>query len=255
MRFADDVVALCGTYAEAQEIERAFSQHCQTSGLVINEKKSDGISIISANRAELKHHQGFNYLGYRFTKNGLTIPDKVKKRIRNKLSRLIQIYLIQCPLKYGFNGNRTGVSPNYDWDLLGLISEVRGYLYGGLSEAEIVSFLEQGRKLRTMRSLMGFHPLLEQKKELQELDGWLVNNIRRAMQKRSQILYSRYRVTGLQPTNEELILGSWLDLAAWEDEAPPEVRLPSFVRGWRAARKYYFTFGLEDVEPPTYGYY
>ena len=41
---------------------------------------------------------------------------------------------------------------------------------------------------------------------------------------------------------------------AWRGDRKPSFRLPSFVRGWRAARKYYFTFGLKDVEPPKYGY-
>ena len=27
------------------------------------------------------------------------------------------------------------------------------------------------------------------------------------------------------------------------------------VRGWRAARKYFYTFGLEKVEAPNYGFY
>jgi hypothetical protein len=36
----------------------------------------------------------------------------------------------------------------------------------------------------------------------------------------------------------------------------PNSKIPSFVRGWAAARKYYYSFGLEGVEPPKYiGYY
>lgn len=255
VRFADDVVAVCGTYDEAQSIEKTFTVHCASSGLVINEEKSKGIAIIANVSAEIRSFPGFDYLGYRFTKDGLTIPNRVKRRIIAKLSRLIHLYLIHYPQKFGFSLARCNTSPAYDWDLLGLISEIRGYLYGGLSEKEINAFLATGKRLRKMRGLMGFYALLERKEILQELDGWLVNNVRCAMVKRNQLLKAKYSCATVTPTNRELILGSWLNTTTWSGSSLPELKLPSFVRGWRAARKYYFTFGLEDVEPPSYGYY
>ncbi len=255
VRFADDVVALCGTYEEAQAIEKTFTLHCSASGLVINQEKSPGIAIIEDKQAEIRTSSNFDYLGYRFTKDGLTIPDRVKRRIITKLSRLIHIYLIHYPGKFGFNLNRCSTNPKFDWDLLGLISEIRGYLYGGLTENEIGSFLTSGKRLRSMRGLMGFYALLEQKDALRQLDGWLVNNLRRAMRKRNVMLAAKYGAATITPSNEELILGTWLNTTAWDGEELPELLLPSFVRGWRAARKYYFTFGLEDVEPPAYHYY
>lgn len=255
VRFADDVVAVCGSYEEAQSIEKTFTAHCASSGLIINEEKSKGIAIIANVSAEIRSFPGFDYLGYRFTKDGLTIPKRVKRRIISKLSRLIHIYLIHYPQKFGFNPTRCGAAPAFDWELLGLIAEIRGYLYGGLFEKEIGAFLTTGKRLRKMRGLMGFYALLEQKEVLQELDGWLVNNIRCAMMKRNKLLGSKYSSSTVLPTNKELILGTWLDPKKWRGPGSPEVALPSFVRGWRAARKYYFTFGLEDVEPPSYGYY
>ena len=46
-----------------------------------------------------------------------------------------------------------------------------------------------------------------------------------------------------------------MDLAAWRGDDQPETRMPSLVRGWRAARKHFFTFGLEQVQAPKYGFY
>lgn len=256
VRYADDVVALCSTYAEAEEIEATFVEHCRTSGLTINERKSPGIAIIGKAEAELRSFLSFDYLGYRFTKEGLKVPDRVRSRIMRKLSRLIQIYLIQYPERYGFNRTRCRVTRQpYDWDLLGLVLEIRGYLYGGLEEIEVSEFLKKGVKLRRMRGLMGFYALLEDRETLKQLDTWLVVQLRLAMRKRARILKCKYLRRGLEPTAEQLILGTWLDKRAWSGAACPDARLPSFVRGWRAARKYYFTFGLEDVEPPSYTYY
>jgi RNA-directed DNA polymerase len=256
VRFADDVVALCSSYDEAEDIEGTFTEHCRTSGLVINVKKSPGIALIGKTDAELRSFQHFDYLGYRFTKDGLKIPERVREKIVRKLSRLIHIYLIQYPLKYGFNQSRSKrTSPRYDWDLLGLIQEIRGYLYGGLQEEELAAFLKGGKKLRKMRGLMGFYALLDDGETLRWLDAWLVTQVRLAMRKRANLLARKYKHGGISPTGTQLILGRWMNRKAWKGPGCPDPRLPSFVRGWRAARKYYFTFGLEDVEPPRYSYY
>ena len=251
-RFADDVTALCDSYEDALKIERCFIEHCKFSGIKINETKSPGLAIISRKSEELKTHQHIDYLGYRFTKDGLTVPPHIEKRIKSKISNLINIYLIHYPTKYGFRQTRSGFSPNYDWDLLGLITEVRKYLYGGLDESQIQSFIHDGNRLPVMRGLMGFYALIEQKDRLQAMDGWLADIIARAMTSRDSILQSKYGKAGLRPNKHELILGSWLDMDAWDGADHPEANLPSFVRGWRAARKHYFTFGLEDVQPPNY---
>jgi len=204
----------------------------------------------------MRTYGSLKYLGYQFSKDGTSIPEAVIKRVKNKISRLIHIYLIHCPKKYGFNGLRNGISPDFDWDLLGLLSEIRKYLYGGLDEKDIQLYLREGQRLKQMRGLMGFYALIEQREQFVALDGWLANSIKRAMHKRSLILKNKYSVPSIQPNEEQLILGSWLDLNAWRGNDVPEAKLPSFVRGWRAARKYYFTFGLEKVEPPNYmGYY
>jgi RNA-directed DNA polymerase len=91
VRFADDVVALCSNYVQAQEIERCFYDHCKLSGLKLNQKKSLGIAIISNSLEEMRAYDGFDYLGYRFSAKGLSIPEKVENRIKSKIAKLINI--------------------------------------------------------------------------------------------------------------------------------------------------------------------
>lgn len=252
VRYADDVTAVCSNYEDAQKVENCFIEHCKASGIKINEKKSEGVSIISKYESEMRSAASLKYLGYSFSKDGTSIPENVIRRVKNKISRLIHIYLIHYPRKYGFSPNRNGINPDYDWDLLGLITEIRKYLYGGLDEKDIQLYLREGQRLKQMRGLMGFYALIEQREQFVALDGWLVNSIKRAMHKRAIILRKKYNTQGLKPDEEHLIIGTWLDLNAWRGNGEPEAGLPSFVRGWRAARKYYFTFGLEKVEPPNY---
>lgn len=255
VRFADDVVALCRTYAEAQSVEACFERHCLDSGLIINREKSPGISIISERNHEIRTTKDFTYLGYSFKDEGLALPDKAARKFRQKISRLINIYLLFY-LRFGFNSDRANRSRRYDWDLLGLIYEVRRGLYGGLTEREIQDFIYSGNRLRKMHGLMGFYCLIDDPKSLKSLDGWMVNAIRRACVVRRRILRNSYRRNCPTPSNKELILGTWLAPSAWRDSGDEddgvEVTLPSLVRGWRAARKHFFTFGLEDVQAPGY---
>lgn len=251
-RFADDVTALCGNYQQAQSIERCFFEHCKNSGLILNNEKSLGIAIISGAEQEIRTYEHFDYLGYRFGNEGLGIPDKVSSRIRTKISRLVHIYLFHY-LNSGFNKSRSSVYPHrYDWDLLGLIYELRRSLYGGLSEREIEDFLNKGTRLKKMRGLMSFYCMIEDASEFKKIDGWILSIIRRSMKKRNNILNNKFGHQCPTPNNVALATGKWMDMAAWDGENKPETRAPSLVRGWRAARKYYFTFGLEDVRAPSY---
>jgi hypothetical protein len=65
-------------------------------------KKSPGIAIISNTNQEMRTYAYFDYLGYRFHEDGLTIPDKTILKIKQKISRLVNLYLIYY-LGFGFN--------------------------------------------------------------------------------------------------------------------------------------------------------
>lgn len=272
VRFADDVVALCSNYEQAQLLEEQFARHCRESGLIVSVKKSPGIAIIAKKDSELRTYSHFDYLGYRFTPDGLCIPAKTISRIKSKISRLVHIYLIMY-LSFGFNKSRSSVSPHpYDWDLLGCIYEIRNAIYGGLTSRDLRLFIDQGVKPPRMKGLMGFYCLLEQPDQLRELDGWLLSTLRRAMVVRNKTIQSKYGRATVTPSNQSLATGTWLDQSAWRNSgvgatstgnvddtdnnlASPDPKAPSFLLGWRAARKYYFTFGLEDVQAPNYGGY
>ncbi|CAH2397762.1 reverse transcriptase domain-containing protein [Mesorhizobium ventifaucium] len=121
VRFADDVVALCSDYSQAQELERCFVEHCRISGLKLNANKSPGIAVISNYNQEMRTYPHFDYLGYRFTVGGLTVPEKTINKLKARVSRLLNIYLIFY-LKNGYNISRASSgNPKYDWDLLGFI--------------------------------------------------------------------------------------------------------------------------------------
>ncbi len=257
VRFADDVVAICGSYEGAQRLEKCFDSHCKESGLILNRKKSPGISILSNHQHEIRTIKDFTYLGYSFKEAGLAMPQKTVVKLKNKVSRLINIYLIHA-LRFGFSRSRASRTGRYDWDLLGLIYELRRGFYGGLKEAEVTGFLYNGGRLNRMRGLMGFYCLIEDPATLRALDGWTLNIVRRACVQRRRILQEQYDHSCPTPSSRELALGTWLSGDAWRNgdgslvSDDVEVEFPSLVRGWRAARKHFFTFGLEGVQAPGY---
>ena len=55
VRYADDIVALCSEYSQAQQIERCFFDHCRISGLKVNPEKSPGIALISFKTARAQN--------------------------------------------------------------------------------------------------------------------------------------------------------------------------------------------------------
>lgn len=254
VRFADDVTALCDRYEDAVDIEREFASHCKVSGIEMNIKKSPGISVLADKQAEIRTESSIKYLGYSFREDGLHLSDSSIERIKQRISRLISIYLVKYIRDVDFNKKRVSTNLKYDWDLLGLISELRNYLYGGLSESQIRGMLLDGTKLAKMRGLMSFYALLDHKDSLRELDGWLVHSVRRVLKIRNEILRQNYKSSTLTPSKKQLLDGTWLNLNNWDGDDHPEIAFPSFVRGWRAARRYYLIYGLKDVDPPKYGY-
>lgn len=102
---------------------------------------------------------------------------------------------------------------------------------------------------------MGFYCLIEDPSALREIDGWMLSIVRRSMKLRNEILSVEYGMNCPTPNKKQLATGSWLDSGAWRGSDLPESSMPSLVRGWRSARKYYYTFGLEKVQAPAYNAY
>jgi len=243
-RYADDTVVICYSYEDAIHAYQTFLQHCQGSGLKINRRKSPGIRILSDFEEEFSSIPDFKFLGYGIRTSGLFMHLSVEKKLKNTLSRLINIYLIHYIEKHKPNIKRAGIG--YDWDLVGLILEIRNILYGGLTEEQIYNFIRKGEKLPRMRGLMGFYALLDNHEALVRLDGWLASNIKQA-------IYKRYRVMKLSMriSKKQVIDGSWYHANIYSNKTfNPDTTLPSFVRAWAAARKYYFAYGLENGIPP-----
>lgn len=261
VRFADDVLALAYSYDDALRIADIFSEHCAKSGISVNFDKSPGIKRLDGAKGipvrRFFVHQGegdkigaikeFDYLGHKFRHDDVLLGTRAINRIKRRLSRIIHIHLLRSPRSQGLFSKRRIGSPFHDWDLVTCVNEIRRYVYGELFESQIEAFLHRNVRLPKMRGLMSFYPLVTSLEQLRELDGWLLSALGRALKEREKVLkamgnsYSR-------PNTRDLVSGAWYG----EKKIKNETMMPSFVRAWRAARKYYFRYGLKDIKPPSY---
>lgn len=260
VRFADDVIAVAHSYSDARKIELEFRAHCDRSGVKINFEKSSGISLLQGRLSDdrrkffldqddgndLRTVEYVDFLGHRVAPEKVDLTDRAVKRIKRKISRIIYIHLLLYPRQgLTINPSRLG-QPHTDWDLVTCLNELRKYIYGGLREKSLKLFIEEDVKLPFVRGVMAFYPLVSKVDRLAELDGWLVNVLKRALRERDKVIKKQ----GLQSykiSDEDLLSGSW-----HVSDVANETVMPSFVRGWRAARKFYKRYGLSELRAPTY---
>ena len=81
------------------------------------------------------------------------------------------------------------------------------------------------------------------------MDGWLKNVLMRAIRERTKLIASQ-GLPMYSIKEADLLSGAWH--ASPIQGSPNETLLPSFVMGWRAARKFYKRFGLAEIEAPSY---
>jgi hypothetical protein len=120
-------------------------------------------------------------------------------------------------------------------------------MYGGLREAEIAAFLQSNIRPPHIRGLMGFFPLNTDIQQMKMLDGWLLNIFSRAQRERVRVIAALGYSSKILSRNS-LIDGSWYHYSGVNNDAT----LPSFVRAWRVSRKYYFRYGLSQIQAPSY---
>jgi RNA-directed DNA polymerase len=157
--------------------------------------------------------------------------------------------------KFGLNRLGDGFR---DWDLVTCLNELRAYVYGGRSQADLDAYLSGDASFRNLSGAVSYFCLVEKSAIFRELDGWLIDCLSRAYYARILLLRSVPRFIGskarLATLKEipkgELIDGSWYKFPS----VPIETRAPSFFTAWRAARKSWARHGLGGVDTRVSGY-
>jgi len=190
-RYADDTVIWSPDYVSICKAFAIIDSFSRETGVQINVKKSDGISLLSRDglRAEISSKPNFDFLGYSIAVGRVSIRERAEKKIKKQISYLLYKNLIQ-PLKSKPLRGLVIPSNNRDPGLLTAMLQVRRYLYGGLLKRDLADYIKGRRKTLSFKGVMSFYPLLNDEMQLKKLDGWLLSIIHRSIQTRAKLLLS-----------------------------------------------------------------
>ena len=137
-----------------------------------------------------------------------------------------------------------------DKSFLSAICEIRRYMYGGLSNSQIKEYLSGRRTRLYFKGIMSFYPLVNDEKQLLELDGWLLSIIHRSLNLRRKLLklkgFNRDHQFPFNNSKEELLLNCSTTLIG----SKKLLEIPSFLLIYRALRKELINIGIERIMNP-----
>jgi len=251
-RYADDTIVWAKSYEKICEGFSIINDFSASAGVRINAKKSDGISLLTSKGlpAELASAKSrIDFLGYSVSVGSVSIKRNSVKKIQKQISYLLYRNLIQ-PLKG--SKLRGLVIPSNDSDeaLLTAISQIRRYLYGGLSGDHLRDYLNGRTKRIYFKGIMSFYPLVNDEKQLKELDGWLVSTIHRCVQLRNRLLkkwgYDRSHSFPFSVAHSDILEV----YRAHEISGKRLLEVPSFLLVFRAIQIGLINRGIENIMNP-----
>lgn len=254
-RYADDTIIWSKDYSKiskAFEIINAFSEE---AGIKINYRKSDGISLLQSKdiRSEFINTKEYvEFLGYKISTEKISIKDSSIKKIKKQISYLLYHNLIQ-PLKPNVIHQRNIPENGIDKNFLSAIMEIRRYLYGNLTEITLKKYLNGTYKILTFKGIMSFYPLINDVKQLQELDRWLICTIMNVIELRKKTLVSK--APNFDPDQFPFYCSKDVLLVSCKFQAGGLLEIPSFLRIYNAMQLGLKNEGIERVMNPQSGYY
>jgi hypothetical protein len=189
-RYADDTLIWSRSYAQICDAVETLHRFAEVIGVDINTRKSPGIRLLTdAPVAELSSTSTVEFLGHVLTLNSAFIKDDSVKRIKQRITRIIYGSLIWEPLKGDPDPQR--FAGNVDRDYVTVLSRLRRYLYGDLSETNLRRFQSRGAPLKRFKGLLSAYPLINDEVSLKALDNWILDQLFWSLRRRADLLAKR----------------------------------------------------------------
>lgn len=254
-RYADDTLIWGDSYDTVCRAVNALEETASEMGVALNFNKSEGISILCPDDApvEFKSKSAVCFIGYRIGPTLISFHPKKLRESQDWLSYLIYSNLLQEPKKGIIATNRIG--PDVDWDYVVMLTQIRRYLYGELTESRLRKYMARQTPLIRYHGLMSFYPVVNDEDLLRHLDGWLLNSVYRAVRLRGRLL----RNSGIAdlPLPHGLSKTDLVSLRHITREGKRiDLRFPSIARVARLIRRASRTYGASTIAGPgSNGYY
>lgn len=246
-RYADDTVIWTQNYNKICNSFTIINEFSKATGVQINSDKSDGISLLTKKGfpAELSNSKTYiDFIGYSIHVDRISIKEQSVNRIKKQISYLLYKNLIK-PLKVSRLKNITIPNKDKDENFLIAIMQIRRYLYGGLTDKLILSYLNGSNKRIYFKGIMSFYPLVNDVEQLKQLDGWLLSVIYRVIKLRSRLLsHHGHTVSHFFPFNcsKLELLKQCKNKKIYNK---PLLEIPSFILIYKAIQKGLLEGGIE----------
>lgn len=253
-RYADDTVIWSDSYAKVVQAYDVIKRFGDLMGVPLNLEKSKGINLVTRMRTgEIAWKRDVEFLGYRIASTSIGIKEESAKEIKAKISFLAYQNLLQPLVRHKvYNDKRLGL---LDWDYVVALSQIRRYLYGGLTDERLRKFIRGQVPRLNYRGLMSYFPLVNDRRQLSDLDGWLIHTLRQSLRRRERMWKSVKGKTLPGPTPD------WIEhvaqLRSWTDASgiSYDLRIPSFSLINSAMQIAIGKSGLSGVAHPLSPYY
>lgn len=190
VRYADDTLVWSTDYSSICSAVEFMADHASRMGVAFNKVKSPGISLLVPrdwlHDGEIRTVRSVPFLGYSIGLDHCSLKHSSESRIRERCLTLIYDNLLREPLQQSQNLDR--ISAELDRDYVRLLSQLRRYLYGNLSETQVMRYQRGDIPFRHFYGVMSAYPMLDDIDQLRRLDGWLANQIVLALKKRTQLV-------------------------------------------------------------------
>ncbi|MBI2273165.1 MAG: group II intron reverse transcriptase domain-containing protein [Bacteroidetes bacterium] len=252
-RYADDTIIWTRDYGKICKAFEIIAEFSKATGIKINYDKSDGISLLQqpGMRSEFSQNKAsIDFLGYQISTTKISIKENSVKKIKKQIAYLLYKDLL-LPIKTRPVLASRFPTATRDKDFLSVVSEIRRYLYGNLTEKTLTKFLNGTYAFMNFKGIMSFYPLVNDEEQMKNLDKWMVSTILNTLKRRSVLLNDLGYPTSFFPfeqTPTSLIYTAKIT-------ANGHMQIPSFLRIYRALEKGIQNMGIDKVMNPQSKYY
>ncbi len=238
-RYADDTLIWSPEYDRVSRAVRIIGEFSRSTGIQINQKKSKGVRILCPPQMPAEFAQrtdSVDFLGYSIAVDRVSIKATSVKKIKKQINYILYKHMIQ-PLRGAKLRGLVIPSSKGDPALLSALMEIRRFLYGNLSDDFLRRYLAGSSGRIFYKGVMSFYPLISDKDQMRELDGWLVSQVQKSVNLRKKLLMAwRYNRSHLFPFN---VARSEIPKAFRDKKIDDRslLAIPSFVVVYLALRK------------------
>ncbi|WP_242245425.1 reverse transcriptase domain-containing protein [Bacillus cereus group sp. BfR-BA-01330] len=252
-RYADDTVIWTNSYLKICTSFDIIQNFSRETGVEINFDKSNGSSLLSKQGMPSEFSEdktSIEFLGYELSGDNVSIKDDTVRKIKKHISYILYRNLIQ-PLNKVPLQSVSIPANNNDSDFVTAIMQIRRYLYGNLNEQMLRNYLSGSYKRLNFKGVMNFYPLIDDEKQMEQLNRWLLSTILNVLKKRNRLLLRHgHNRSGQFPfnLNDSTLLEECKNKKI--NGKKGLIEIPSFTRIYRAIKEELVTKGIERTMHP-----